>query len=185
MRKIKSILQQFRVGLLRKSLSEVIVDFGRYFGKAGRVVVLLPSDKIRRSEVLSESEQLSLAFPASEICLISMPDDNVRQIARREGYRIFTPNRTELSWYDFPNSSFLTRIRNLKSSLVLDLDPSRSCFNAAVSLASGAPLRVGVFGSWGRPVHNVEIKSDNAGSQSEVIRTLLGVLSTLGTGKTE
>ncbi len=185
MSRIKSILQRLRVGLLRRNLSEAIVDFGRYFGRAGRIVVLLPANNSRRTEVLCESERLTLAFPTSEICLISMPDDKVRETARREGYRVFTPNRSELSWYDFPNSSFLTRIKNLKSSLVLDLDPSRSCFNAAVSLASGAPLRVGVFGSWGRPIHNVEIKSGGSGSQSEVIRSLLSVLSTMGAGKTE
>jgi hypothetical protein len=111
-----------------------------------------------------------------------MPDDSVRELARKEGFRSFAPHRMEIKWYDFPNESFFNRIRNLKSNLVIDLDVEKSCFNAAVSAASGAPLRVGLFGLWGPPIHNVEIKSGRSVDNGERLYSLLKVLSSLKAG---
>lgn len=182
MNRIKTTVQRLKVGWLMKSLETTVVDIGKQLESSGRVLVLLPSDEASRRKVLDDATTIASAFPVSEICLVSMPDSDVRVLARREGFRSFAPHSLEISWYGFPNKSFFNRIRNLRSRLVVDLDFDKSCFNAAVSAASGAPLRVGLFGIWGPPIHNIEIKSKISVDHSENIRSLLNVLSSLKAG---
>jgi len=182
MSRIKVTIQKLKVGWLKKGLDVRVVDIGKQLEKSGRILVLLPADEVKRGKVLKDSDFLAKAFRDSEICLISMPDSDVRELARREGFRSFAPHSLEISWYGFPNKSFFNRIRNLKSGLVVDLDFDGSCFNAAVSAVSGAPLRVGLFGIWGPPIHNIEIKSTVSVDHRENIRSLLSVLSSLKAG---
>jgi hypothetical protein len=179
---IKSFLQRMRIDWIRRRFHEDIVDFGKHLRSAGRIAVLLPDDASSRKTILTNSDMISGAFPDSEICLISMPDDSVREFARQEGYRSFAPNKTELSWYGFPSSGFFERIKNLRSNVVIDLEPARSCFNAAVSVTSGAPLRFGVFGSWGRPIHNVVVKTEESDRSPQPLVILISTLYTLCTG---
>lgn len=182
MSRIKTAVQRLKVGWLMKTLEATVVDIGKQLKGSGRVLVLLPADEASRNEVLYDATTIARAFPVSEICLVSMPNSEVRELARREGFRSFAPHSLEISWYGFPNKSFFNRIRNLRSRLVVDLDFERSCFNAAVSAASGAPLRVGLFGIWGPPIHNIEVKSKISVDHRENIRSLLNVLSSLKAG---
>jgi hypothetical protein len=182
MRGIKSAIQKLKLGWIKKGADSRIVDIGKELKTSERVLVLLPGDPERRSEVLKDAGSLARVFHASEICLVSMPDAGVRELARREGFRSFAPHRQEMSWCGFPNKSFFNRMRNLKSGLVVDLDDEKSCFNAAVSVASRAPLRVGLYGMWGPPVHNVEVKSNEPTNPRASFRSVLSVLSSLKAG---
>jgi hypothetical protein len=179
---VKTALQNYKVSRLKRGVASSIVDIGREITAQGRVLVLLPFDESIRREILQDAPVFARAFPESEICLVSMPDDAVRDLARREGFRSFAPHRMEMQWYGFPNKSFFERIRNLKSGMVIDLDFSRSPFNAAISAVSGAALRVGQFGSWGPPIHNLEVKPRESGSRVEEFRSLLNVLASMRIG---
>ncbi len=182
MNRIKATIQKLRVGWLKKGIDPAIVDIGRQLRNPGRVLLLLPGDAVGRNEVLQDASLLARAFPRSEICLVSMPDDHVRELARREGFRSFAPHRLEIGWYGFPKKNFFNRVRNLRSELVVDLDVEKNCFNAAVSAVSFAPLRVGLFGMWGPPIHNIEVKSKKLDDHAENFRLLLNVLSSLKAG---
>ena len=182
MNRINVIVQELKVRWLKKSLKETIIDFGSQLKSPGRILVLLPADTSLRSKVLKNSRFLAETLSMSEICFVSMPNDEIRELARREGFRSFAPHQLEMSWYNFPNNSFFHRVRNLRSTMVVDLDFERNCFNAAVTVASGAPLRIGRFGVWGRPIHNIEVKSVKSADPYENLRSLLGVISSLKTG---
>ncbi|MFH1891736.1 MAG: hypothetical protein ABIK83_03535 [Candidatus Zixiibacteriota bacterium] len=178
---VKTALQNFKVSRMKRSVVASLIDVGSQIKAEGRVLVLLPFDSAIRSEILRDASVFATAFPGCEICLVSMPDDSVRDLARREGFRSFAPHRMEMLWYGFPNKSFFDRIRNLKGGLVIDLDFNKSPFNAAISAVSGAPLRVGLYGNWGPPIHNLEVKSRESGNQIEDFRCLLNVLASIRT----
>jgi len=180
MNSINSVIQKFRVGLLKRGFKAGIVDFGRRLKKPGRLILLLPSDGNRRREILKEAAGIPKLFPESEICLVSLPDDAVRETARKEGFRSFAPHQMEMSWYGLPRKPFFIRIQNLKGDMVIDLDDSRNCFNAAVSVSSGAPVRIGLYGLWGPPVHNVEVRSGGSSENSKEFQPLLTLLSSMG-----
>lgn len=179
MNRLKQSVQRLRVHLLKKRFSQSVVDIGKNLDNCGRVLLLLPCDSTLRKNLLGYAAAVGDLFPSSEICIVSTSDDEVREFARREGFKSFAPNRLEMSWYGFPNKSFFNRIRNLKGNVLIDLDSECSCFNAAVSVVSEAPLRIGLFGVWGPPVHNVEIKPSLSADRSDGFRDFLRVLSSL------
>lgn len=152
---------------------------GREMTSAGRVLVLLPENPQHRINILNNSKVLVNALPGSEICLVSMPDDKVRETARTEGFRNFAPHAMEVNWYNFPKKNFFARISNLKGKMVVDLDFEGSYFNAAICAVSSAPIRIGIYESWGPPIHNVQIKPGGSGGESDAFRSLLSVLSEL------
>ncbi len=184
MSKFKAVFQKLKVLTLKRHIRERVINIGREIAAAGRVLVLLPENEQRRRRLLDNSAVLVEAFPGSEICLVSVPDEKVRETARSEGFRSFAPHAMEINWYGFPKKNFFARISNLKSRMVVDLDLHRSCFNAAMCAVSSAPIRIGVFGSWGPPIHNVEIKPGDSGTEPDALHSLLRVLSKLTSAST-
>jgi len=167
------------VNVRKHSIKSDVLNLATLMSEPGRVLVLLPYDFESRKQLLSDPSWIADAFPKQEVCLVSMPDEDLREFAHREGFRNFTPQNVELNWFDFPTKSYLNRIKNLKAKVLIDLEQDRNCFNAAVCAISDIPVRIGSALSWGLPIHNVQIKTGGAEDRAKHIFSLLSVVSTL------
>jgi len=175
----KRAVQRIWIGMRKRTMTPHILNVAAIMREPGRVVVLFPFDQVSREKLIADPSWIVKAFPRQEVCLVSMPDEQLREFARKEGFRNFTPQKMELNWFDFPSRAYLNRIRNLKAKVLIDLEQDRNCFNAAVCAISDIPVRIGSALSWGLPIHNVQIKAGGTEDRTRHIFSLLDVVSTL------
>jgi hypothetical protein len=142
--------------------------FPRALRDARRVLVFMPSetDAFRQAEYFLS--RLPQAFERAKVTLLYPPKSLAPRFYNPHGFQVIVPEDKQVWWWGLPRRAFLAKLFEQSCDVLITLDKEPSVFFAAVSVASGTPVRIGLPDGMGRPFVTIELRH---GRQSADART--------------
>lgn len=125
---------------------------------ARRVLVLMPEamNEFRQAEFFLS--RLPQAFADAKVTLLYPPHSLAPRFYNPHGFRVVVPDTKNVWWWNIPRRAFLDELFRTSFDLVIILNKTQSVFYAAVSIASGTPVRIGLPEGMGSPFVTVELR---------------------------
>lgn len=125
---------------------------------AKRVLILMPeaADALRQSEAFLS--RVPRIFPKIHVTLIYPPKSMVARFYNPYGFECVVPDSRQVGWLGVPRKGFLAKLFEKPYDIVISLNRSASVFSGAMTIASKAPVRIGLPDGMGGPWVNVELR---------------------------
>jgi len=168
-------LQNMLVNFKMSRLKQPEILFPTHLKKKNRIIITLPEGIQTNSVLLRMIAELPEIFHDSEL-LVVVPL-GCTEVSRKTGIHAMSPDLYATNALGLPKRNFFAKVKNYKATMAIDFETHRNIFNALVAMWSGAPLRIGLDGVWGAPLHNCTVKSQFATDELKVYRSLVDVLA--------
>lgn len=125
---------------------------------ARRVLILMPdaADALRQSEVFVS--RVPRIFPKTHVTLIYPPKSMVARFYNPYGFQSIVPEPKQVGWLGIPRKSFLKKVFEKPFDVTISLNRASSVFFGIMTIASKAPVRIGLPDGMGGPFVNVELR---------------------------
>jgi hypothetical protein len=145
--------------------------------RKNRIILTLPEGIQTNSVLLRMIAELPDVFSGSEL-LVVVPLA-CTEVSRKTGIHAMSPDLYSANMIGLPKRHFFNKVRAYNATIAIDFETRQNVFNVMVALWSGAPLRIGIAGVWGPPIHNFEVKSQFVADELKVYRSLVDVLASI------
>ena len=125
---------------------------------ARRVLVFMPSEMEAFRQAEYFLSRLPQAFNKAKVTLLYPPKSMAPRFYNPHGFQVVVPEDKQVRWWGIPRRAFLESLFEHPFDIVITLDKSPSVFFAAVVIASGTPVRIGLPDGMGRPFVTVELR---------------------------
>jgi hypothetical protein len=146
-------------------------SFPQALRTAKRVLVLMPPsiEAMRDSEVFLS--RLPRALPKARVTLLYPPNSIVARFYNPHGYTCVVPESKNVRLFGIPTRKLINKVVEKPFDVVISLNRDESIFYGVMTIASKAPLRIGLPDGMGKPFVNVELRHgrDDADIKSEFI----------------
>lgn len=174
---LREQLQNMLINFKLNRIKQDLFEFPTQLKRKNRIIITLPEGIQTNSMLLRMISELPSVFPESEL-LVVVPLAET-EVARKTGIHAMSPDLYATNALGLPKRNFFAKVKNFGATVVIDFETHRNIFNALVALWSGAPLRIGVDGVWGMPLHNCTVKSQFVTDELKVYRSLVDVLTAI------
>ena len=125
---------------------------------AKRVLILMPeaAEALRQSEVFLS--RVPRIFPKTHVMLIYPPKSMVARFYNPYGFQSVVPDSRQVGWLGIPRKKFLKQLFEKPYDVVISLNRTASVFFGVMTIASKAPVRIGLPDGMGGPFVNVELR---------------------------
>ncbi len=125
---------------------------------AKRILILMPDavEALRQSEVFLS--RVPRIFPKTHVTLIYPPKSMVARFYNPYGFESIVPDSKQVGWLGVPRKSFLKKVFDKPFDIAITLNRSASVFFGIMTIASKAPVRIGLPDGMGGPFVNVELR---------------------------
>ena len=159
--------------------------FPKALRDAKRVMILMPSvnEALRQAEVFLS--RVRRVFPKAEITLLYPPRTMVARYYNPFGFKNVVPEKKDVWWWGLPRKKFTATLIAKPFDVLITLNREQSVFFGAVTVQSGAPVRMGLPNGMGDPFVNVELRHgrETADIKTEFI-LFIDMIRKLATGTT-
>lgn len=125
---------------------------------AKRVLILMPAsaEGLRQSEVFLS--RVPRIFPKTHVTLIYPPKSMVARFYNPYGFESIVPESKQVGWLGIPHKRFLKKVFEKPFDITISLNREPSVFFGIMTIASKAPVRIGLPDGPGGPFVNVELR---------------------------
>jgi len=125
---------------------------------AKRVLILMPdaTEALRQSEVFLS--RVPRIFPKTHVTLIYPPKSMVARFYNPYGFESIVPDSKQVGWLGIPRGKFLKKVFERPFDITISLNRTPSVFFGIMTIASKAPVRIGLPDGPGEPFVNVELR---------------------------
>ena len=125
---------------------------------AKRLLILMPeaTEALRQSEVFLS--RVPRIFPKTHVTLIYPPKSMVARFYNPYGFQSVVPDSRQVRWLGVPSKKFMKQLFEKPYDVVISLNRTASVFFGILTIASKAPVRIGLPGGMGGPFVNVELR---------------------------
>jgi hypothetical protein len=145
--------------------------FPQALQNAKRILILMPDaiEALRQSEAFLS--RVPRVFPKTHVTLIYPPKSMVARFYNPYGFQSVVPESKQVGWLGVPRKSFLKKVFEKPFDIVITLNRSASVFFGIMTIASKAPVRIGLPDGMGAPFVNVELRHgrEKADTKTEFI----------------
>jgi ADP-heptose:LPS heptosyltransferase len=126
--------------------------------RARHILVLMPLsiETLRQSEFFLA--RLPQAFPEAKVTLLYPPKTLAPRFSNPYGFQIVVPADSDVGWWGRPRRRFLDELFQQPFDVIIALNKEPAVYYAAVAVASGTPVRIGMPGGMGHPFVTVELR---------------------------
>lgn len=164
--------------LIRYKAARIKLDpfeFPKQMQRHNRIIITLPEGIETNSVLLRMVSELPALFPESDL-LIVVPVA-CTEVARKTNIHAMSPDLYSNNIIGLPKRNFFAKVKQFKPTMLIDFETHKNKFNAMVAIYSGAHLRIGIAGGWGRPIYNFEIRSNFVADELKVYRSLVDMIA--------
>jgi len=140
-----------------------ITDFPENLKNVKKILIILPRD---RAEEVNVRKYIPEFFKIFDSCRITKLD-------------LFNLKENDKNWFGAPNKFYLTKIKNDKFDLVVDLNSNHDILCTYLTATSGAPLRIHLAQGRFDKIYNIQIRPEFSSSLHARFKLMIGYLATM------
>jgi hypothetical protein len=140
-----------------------ITNFPENFKNVKKILIILPRDRAEEVNARKYIPEFNKIFDS---CRISKLD-------------IFNLDENDKNWLGAPNKFYLSKIKNEKFDLSVDLNSSHDILCTFLTAKAGAPLRIHLAQGKFDKIYNIQIRSEFSSSLHARFKLMIGYLATM------